>query len=61
MDNRIYSQTEKAQFTLNMFISNGLEPIFNDENITQLYHKVYIEKPTLLKEYEEVNKQMYLK
>ncbi len=58
MDNRIYSQTEKAQFTLNMFISNGLEPIFNDENITQLYYKVYIEKPALLNEYEEVNKQI---
>lgn len=58
MDNRIYSQTEKAQFTLNMFISNGLEPIFNDDNITQLYHKVYIEKPALLKEYEEIKKEI---
>ena len=58
MDNRIYSQTEKTQFTLNMFISNGLEPIFNDDKITQLYNKVYIEKPALMKEYEDIKKKI---
>jgi hypothetical protein len=58
MDNKIYSQTEKTQFTLNMFISNGLEPIFNDDWITQLYHKVYIEKPSLLQEYEVIKKEI---
>lgn len=58
MDNRIYSQTEKTQLTLNLFISNGLEPIFNDDNITQLYYKVYIEKPALMKEYEEIMEQI---
>lgn len=58
MDNRIYSQIEKTQFTLNMFISNGLEPIFKDDKITQLYNKVYIEKPALMKEYEEIKKKI---
>lgn len=58
MDNRIYTQTEKIQFTLNMFISNGLEPIFKNDKITELYHKVYIEKPALINEYEEIKKKI---
>lgn len=58
MDNRIYTQTEKIQFTLNMFISNGLEPIFKNDKITELYHKVYIEKPSLIKEFEEIKKKI---
>jgi len=58
MDNRIYTQTEKLQFTLNVFVNNGLEPIFKDDKITELYYKVYIEKPILIKEYENVKKDI---
>lgn len=58
LDNRIYTQTEKLQFTLNIFINNELEPIFKDDKITELYYKVYVEKPILIKEYENIKKKI---
>ena len=58
LDSRIYTQTEKLQFTLNFFVNNGLEPIFKDDKITELYYKVYVEKPMLIKEYEDVKKKI---
>lgn len=58
--NNFYSEKEKLQFTLNIFVTNNLIPIFNDEAITHLYRQIYVEKPTLIKQLSnlqtEINK-----
>jgi len=41
----IYSERERLQFTLNLFVKHGLWPVFNDADVTQLYKKIYFEKP----------------
>ncbi|MBM7652500.1 hypothetical protein [Neobacillus cucumis] len=48
--NKVYTKTERAQFTLNLFVGNGLEPNFFDSEITGLFRKIYIEKPSLIEE-----------
>lgn len=57
-DNNIYTEKEKLQFTLNLFIDNNLEPIFDDEEITELYRKMYIEKPALMNKLSEIQEQI---
>ena len=57
-ENNIYTEKEKLQFTLNIFINNGLQPIFNDEEITEFYKKIYIEKPLLLEKLNELQGQI---
>lgn len=56
--NKIYSEKEKLQFTLNLFIDNNLEPIFDDEEITELYRKMFIEKTELMKRLSELQEQI---
>lgn len=46
--NKIYTTKEKEQFTLNIFSNNQLQPIFDDEEITELYKRIYIDKPKLI-------------
>jgi hypothetical protein len=58
VDNKIYKETERLQFTLNLFINNGLQPIFNDDEITQLYKKIYFEKPALIQKLNELQEQV---
>lgn len=57
-DNKIYTEKERLQFTLNLFINNGLEPIFKDDKVTQLYKKIHIEKPLLIKELNELQTEI---
>ncbi|MBQ3397587.1 MAG: hypothetical protein IJG51_01730 [Synergistaceae bacterium] len=57
-NNKIYSETERLQFTLDLFTQNDLWPIFNDDEITQLYGKIYIDKPALLGKLQELNEQI---
>lgn len=57
-NNPIYTEKERLQFTLNLFINNELWPIFDDENITNLYKKIYFEKPKLLKELSNIQSQI---
>lgn len=45
---------EKAQLVLNLFIDKGLIPVFNDNTITELFIQVYVEKPKLLQELQEL-------
>ena len=52
--NNYYTETEKLQFTLNVFVENNLVPIFNDEAITQLYRKIFVDKPALIKKFDTV-------
>ena len=57
-NNPIYTEKEKLQFTLNLFVNNDLWSIFNDENITELYKKIYFEKPRLLEQLSEIQSQI---
>lgn len=48
-DNKIYNEKEKQQFTLDIFLNNELQPIFNNEEITELYKRIYFDKPKLIR------------
>ena len=52
--NNFYTENEKLQFTLNILVQNNLIPMFNDEAITQLYRKIFVDKPALMKQLAEV-------
>ena len=57
-DNKIYTKEEKLKISLNLFIENSLEPIFENDEITRLYKSMYLEKPILLKKLNEIEKQI---
>lgn len=57
-NNRVYTKKERLQFTLDLFVENELWPIFNDDEITQLYKKIYFEKPALLQQLQELQSQI---
>ena len=57
-DNKIYTELERLQFTLNIFINNDLEPIFNDNEISDLYKKIYFEKPALIQKLNELQEEI---
>lgn len=57
-DNPIYTEKERLRFTLDLFVQNELWPVFDDEEITQLYKKIYVEKPALLKQLQELQTQI---
>ncbi len=57
-DKRIYTREERLQAALDMFVVNGLEPVFNDENMTEVFSKIYFEKPELIKKCELLDKQI---
>ena len=57
-NNTAYSETERLQMPLNIFVNNGLEPIFDDAEITQLYRQIYIEKPALMKQLAELDEKI---
>lgn len=56
--NNFYTEKEKLQFTLNIFVQNELIPMFNDAEITQLYRKIFVDKPALLKQLAEIDAQI---
>lgn len=53
-----YNETERLQFTLDLFVQNNLWPIFDDEEITELYKKIYFEKPKLLGQLQLLQSQI---
>lgn len=57
-NDNIYSEKERLQLTLDLFVNNGLMPIFEDEEITKLYNNIYIEKPKLLEKLQEIEIQI---
>lgn len=57
-ENPVYTEKERIQFTLDLFIQNELLPIFNDEGITELYKKLYFEKPQLLEQLQALENQI---
>lgn len=52
--NHNFTENERAQFTLNLFLQNNLLPIFDDDAITELYRKIYFEKPKLLAQLQDI-------
>jgi uncharacterized protein YfcZ (UPF0381/DUF406 family) len=56
--NKVYSEIERLQFTLELFVKNGLQPIFIEDEITQLYNQIYFEKPALIKKLNQVETQL---
>lgn len=57
-DNPLYTEKERLQFTLDLFRENELLPIFKNNEITDLYKKIYFEKPRLLQALSEVETQL---
>lgn len=57
-DNLLYTEKERLQITLDLFRENELCPIFNDAEITDLYKKIYFEKPKLLQALSKVETQL---
>lgn len=57
-NNPVYTEKERLQFTLDLFTQNKLWPIFNDEAITDLYQKLYFEKPKLVEQLQELENQI---
>ena len=53
-DNKVYTEKERLQRTLDLFVQNGLQPIFADDAVTDLFYKVYVEKPKVLAQLQEV-------
>ena len=57
-NNPLYTEKERLQFTWDLFRKNELWPIFDDAEITDLYKKIYFEKPRLLQALSEVEAQL---
>lgn len=57
-ENKVYTEKERLQFTLDLFTKNELWPIFDDAKVTELYKKIYFEKPKLLAQLQELQAQI---
>ncbi|WP_302486454.1 hypothetical protein [uncultured Megamonas sp.] len=57
-NNPLYTEKERLQFTLDLFRENELWPIFDEAEITDLYKKIYFEKPKLLQVLSEIETQL---
>lgn len=57
-NNHVYTEKERLQFTLDLFVQNKLLPIFDDDEITQLYKNIYFEKPALLEQLQKLQSQI---
>ena len=53
-----YTEKERLQFTLDLFTQNDLWPVFDDAEITELYKKIYYEKPRLLEQLQELQSEI---
>ena len=58
IDNKVYTEIERLQFTLNLFLNNDLQPIFKDGEITLLYKRIYFEKPALIEKLSALQEQI---
>lgn len=56
--NKVYSETERLQFTLDLFTQNNLRPKFNDDEISELYDRIYVRKPELEAKLQELDSQI---
>lgn len=53
-ENKVYTEKERLQRTLDLFVQNGLQPIFEEDAVTDLFYKMYVEKPSVLAQLQEV-------
>lgn len=53
-ENKVYTEKERLQFTLDLFTKNELWPIFDDAEVTEIYKQIYFEKPKLLAQLQEL-------
>ena len=55
-DNRVYTELERLQFTLDLFVKNKLQPIFTGQyaDVTELYRKIYFEKMSVQEQLKSV-------
>ncbi len=56
--NTIYTESEKLQMTLGIFLANDLEPVFNDAEINEIFRQIYIIKPELQDKIAAVQNQI---
>ena len=56
--NSIYTEKERLQHLLDIFVKHELQPIFNDEKATEAYNKIYIEKANLQKEVQALESEI---
>ena len=54
LNGKSLTDKEKAQLVLNLFIDKDLIPVFNNDTITELFKQIYVEKPKLLQELQEL-------
>jgi hypothetical protein len=57
-NSKIYTEKERLNFTLNIFIENNLQPMFVDDKITELFRRVHVEKPELIDKYAVLKKEI---
>ena len=57
-DSKIYSEQERLKITLGLFVNNGLWPKFDDDEITELYGRLYLRKPELTAKLQELDSQI---
>jgi hypothetical protein len=57
-ENKVYKEQERLKLTLNLFVNNNLEPIFNNPDITEFYKKIYFEKPLLIQKLNDLQEQI---
>ena len=57
-NNSNYTEKERLQFTFDLFTQNDLWPIFDDEEITELYKKIYYEKPRLMEQLQTLQEEI---
>ena len=56
--NPVYSEAEKLQMTLGIFLANDLEPVFNDAEVNEIFRQIYNVKPDLQEKLAAVQKQI---
>ncbi len=56
--NSIYTEKERLQHLLDIFVKHQLQPMFDDKKATQAYNKIYIEKANLKKELQALESEI---
>ncbi len=56
--NSIYTEKERLQHLLDIFVKHQLQPMFNNKKATEAYNKIYIEKANLQKELQALEPEL---
>lgn len=56
--NPLYTEKERLQFTLDLFVQNDLWPVFDDEDVTTLFKKIYFEKPRFMEQLQKIQAKL---